>query len=99
WLTQYQMDQLAQGTRLVFGQYHILEELGRGGFGCVYKARHRLMDRVVALKVIAPTLIENKRARSRFRQEVLATTRLNHPNIVMAYDANEVDDTLFFVME
>jgi len=99
-LTEYQVKALMDGTsRLVLGQYHILEELGQGGFGCVFKARHTLMDRIVALKVISPEWVEDPVARDRFRREVLAATRLNHPNIAMAYDANEVDGLLFFVLE
>jgi serine/threonine-protein kinase len=100
-LTSYQVKQLAQGEGkgLRLGQYQILDELGRGGFGCVYKARHTLMDRLVALKVIAPERIEDSRARDWFLREVRATTRLNHPNIVLAYDAAEVDGQLFLAME
>jgi eukaryotic-like serine/threonine-protein kinase len=81
------------------GQYRILDELGRGGFGCVYKAMHVLMNRLVALKVISPDLVEDRQARSWFLREVLATTQLFHPNIVMAYDANEVENVLFLAME
>src|SRR6266498_4419121 len=76
WLTEFQVKQLQAGQTkgLVLGQYQILDELGRGGYGCVYKARHKLMDRVVALKVIAPNLVEDARARAWFRREVLAAT-------------------------
>src|SRR5437588_12203484 len=83
---------------MVLGQYHILEELGRGGYGRVYKAQHALMNRLVALKLIAPNLIEDKKVRAWFRREVMASTPLIHPNIVMAYDADEIDDLLFLVM-
>ena len=100
-LTPYQVKQLGQGNakKLVLGQYRILDEIGRGGFGHVYKALHTLMNRIVALKVISPELIENERVRRWFRREVQATTQLSHPNIVMAHDANEVDGVLFLVME
>jgi serine/threonine protein kinase len=100
-LTCYQAKQLWAGKPrgLVLGQYRILEELGKGGFGQVFKARHALMNRVVALKVIAPELVADPQVRSMFHREVLASTQLCHPNIVMAYDANEVDDVLFLVME
>jgi serine/threonine protein kinase len=84
---------------MVLGQYHILEELGRGGYGRVYKAEHTLMNRQVALKLIAPDLVEDKKVRAWFRREVMALTLLNHPNIVMAYDADEIDTLLFLVME
>jgi eukaryotic-like serine/threonine-protein kinase len=100
-LTRYQAQQIWAGkTRgLALGQYHILDKLGEGGFGQVYKALHTLMDRQVAIKIISPELIQDSRAREWFRREVLATTQLSHPNIVLAYDANEVDDVLFLVME
>jgi serine/threonine protein kinase len=100
-LTPFQLQRLLSGeTRgLVLGQYRLLDELGRGGFGHVYKALHTVMDRIVALKVIAPFMVEEARARSCFKREVLATTQLFHPNIVMAFDANEADDLLFLVME
>jgi serine/threonine protein kinase len=83
----------------MLGQYVVLEELGRGGFGCVYKAAHILMDRIVALKVIAPDRVEDEQARDMFLREVRATTRLHHPNIALAYNADEVDGQLFLAME
>ncbi len=100
-LTAYQINRLwsGQSKGLVLGQYRILEELGRGGFGRVYKAVHRFMNRTVALKVVNPDLLEDDEARAMFRREILAANQLNHPNIVMAYDANEDGDTLFLVME
>jgi serine/threonine protein kinase len=101
WLTRYQIERIWAGKAkgLMLGQYRILAELGQGGFGCVYKAEHLLMNRVVALKVIAPEMVDDSRARAWFRREVLTSTRLEHPNIVMAYDANEFEDVLFLVME
>jgi serine/threonine protein kinase len=101
WLTPYQVEQIWAGKAkgLVLGQYRILTELGRGGFGCVFKAQHLIMNRLVALKVISPEMVDDSRARAWFRREVLASTQFQHPNIVMAFDANEVDDVLFLVME
>jgi serine/threonine protein kinase len=84
---------------LVLGQYRLLAELGAGGFGQVYRALHTVMGRTVAVKVIAPHLLEDGQARAWFKREVQATTQLYHPNIVMAYDANEDDGLLFLVME
>jgi serine/threonine protein kinase len=100
-LTRYQAQRLWAGKEkgLVLGQYRVLDELGKGGFGRVYKAVHTLMGRVVALKVIAPELVEDRRARDWFKREVLAVTQLCHPNIVMAYDADDVEDVLFLAME
>jgi WD40 repeat protein len=80
-------------------RYHILAPLGAGGMGSVYKAEHRLMERLVALKVINPRLTADAEAVERFRREVKAAARLTHPNIVTAYDAEQAGDTHFLVME
>jgi serine/threonine protein kinase/WD40 repeat protein len=80
-------------------RYRVLELLGVGGMGAVFKAEHRLMERVVALKVISRSLVESPTAIQRFRQEVRAAARLAHPNIVTAYDAEQVGDLHFLVME
>jgi len=79
-------------------RYRILEVLGSGGMGVVFKAEHRLMERTVALKVIAHQLVDNAAAVERFRQEVKAAARLTHPNIVTAYDAEQAGDVHFLVM-
>ncbi len=84
---------------LNLGQYRLLDELGRGGMGQVYKALHTIMGREVALKVISPELVSDPVAVEWFLREVRASTQLNHPNIVMAYDANEADGLYFLVME
>ncbi len=80
-------------------RYEVLGLLGQGGMGAVYKARHRKMDRLVALKVIRAGLLDNPRAIERFQREVKAAARLEHPNIVRAYDADEAGGTHFLVME
>jgi serine/threonine protein kinase/S1-C subfamily serine protease len=80
-------------------RYEILESLGTGGMGAVYKARHRMMDRLVALKVVGKQLTANPRAVERFRREVRAAAQLTHPNIVTSYDAEQAGDTHFLVME
>jgi serine/threonine protein kinase len=80
-------------------RYRILELLGAGGMGVVFKAVHRLMDRVVALKVIHHRLTDRADFVACFRQEVLAAARLNHPAIATAYDAEQVGATHFLVME
>jgi hypothetical protein len=81
----------------VLGQYELLEKLGEGGMGRVYKARHRLMQQVVALKVLrhAP----GEEALARFQREIKGLARLNHVNIVRALNADVVGATLFLVME
>jgi serine/threonine protein kinase len=80
-------------------RYRILEVLGSGGMGAVYKAEHRLMQRPVALKVINPEWVASKSAVERFRREWQAAGRLHHPNIVTAYDAEQAGETHFLVME
>jgi len=80
-------------------RYRVLSELGAGGMGVVYMAEHRIMRRIVALKVMAPHLIAKTGAVERFRKEVHAAASLNHPNIVTAYDADEAGGLHFLVME
>jgi eukaryotic-like serine/threonine-protein kinase len=84
---------------LVHPRYQILQLVGLGGMGAVYKAEHRLMGRLVALKVISRELIRDASAVPRFRQEVRAAARLTHPNIVTAFDAEEAGGCHFLVME
>lgn len=101
WVTAYQVNQLSQGkfSDLVLGSYVILERLGEGGMGQVFKARHKSMGRVVALKVLRKERLVNPDAIKRFHREIQAAARLSHPNIVMAYDADHVGNNHFFVME
>src|SRR4051794_8039435 len=100
-LTPLQANRVAAGEvrGLVLGPYHVLEEIGRGGMGRVYQAVHTVMGRVVALKVMAPEMSEEAHSRERFLREVRSVTRLSHPNIVLAYDANEADGVLYLAME
>jgi serine/threonine-protein kinase len=100
-LTPYQANQLltGKGQALVVGPFHVLERLGEGGMGHVFKARHRLMGRVVALKVIRPERVTDRGAVQRFCREVEASAKLSHPNIVRAYDAGEVDGVYYFAMQ
>lgn len=80
-------------------RYQIGKFLGSGGMGLVYQAEHRLMNRVVALKIIHRELSRNPKVLRRFRQEVKAAARLAHPNIVTAFDAEQAGDVHFLVME
>lgn len=80
-------------------RYRILAPLGAGGMGAVFKAEHRLMERIVALKIIHKSLTERPETVERFRQEVKAAARLSHPNIVAAYDAEHAGELHFLVME
>jgi serine/threonine-protein kinase len=101
WLTPFQANQLLQGhgSSLLLGPYVLLERLGRGGIGQVYKARHALMDRLVALKVLRADVLDQPGALDRFRREIQAAAKLTHSNVVLAHDANQVGDRLFLVME
>lgn len=80
-------------------RYRILGFLSAGGMGTVYRAEHRLMERVVALKVINPGLLDRADMVARFRQEMRAAARLAHPNIVTAYDAGQAGRTHFLILE
>lgn len=80
-------------------RYRIVELIGRGGMGNVYRAEHRLMNRPVAIKLINSQLIRQPNAVERFRREVQAAAKLTHPNIVTAYDAEQAGDVHFLVME
>jgi len=73
------------GTTLA-EKYQILEKLGSGGMGLVYKARHNLMKRLVAIKLMLPQFAASATALKRFRQEAQAASHLNHPNILKVYD-------------
>lgn len=87
-----------------FGSYELLEEIGRGGMGVVYRARQCTADRIVALKVIRRDLLETERhdsqtaAMDRFRHEARAAARLEHENIVTVYEVGDVDGEPFFSM-
>lgn len=89
--------QLSPGSAL--GNYRILETLGEGGMGVVLKAQHIRMERLVALKVLRGQATESPAAIKRFQQEVRAAARLSHPNIVTAFDADDVQGVHFLVME
>lgn len=100
-LTKFQADRLLAGKTdgFLLGPYVILEQVGRGAMGRVYKARHRTMNRSVAVKVVAAELTRTAAARKAFQDEVRAAAQLNHPNIVTAYDANELAERFYLVLE
>jgi serine/threonine protein kinase len=80
------------------GEYHVLERIG-GHMGAVYRALHTTLDRFVALKILPAQALADDQVVSRFQQEMKAVGRLEHPNIVRAYDAREIDEKHVLVME
>jgi serine/threonine-protein kinase len=100
WLTPYQLNQLMNdGGELRIGPYHLLERIGEGGMGQVFKARHERLDRIVALKVIRKDSRLDPQAIQRFEREARAAAQLSHPNIVTLYDADQVGNNYFLAME
>jgi serine/threonine protein kinase len=79
--------------------YKILEKLGEGGMGVVYKAQDQKLDRPVAVKFLPSRVSSSKEEETRFVLEARATASLNHPNILSVYDIDEEDGKMFFVME
>ena len=100
-VTEYQLQWLEHPSSLplVLGDYVLLEPLGRGGMGQVFRARHRKMDRLVAIKVLPDEAFDSPAAIARFKREVRAAAKLIHPHIVRAYDAREQDQVQLLVME
>ena len=100
-LTKFQAELLWQGKgkNLVLGNYVLLEKIGQGGMGTVYKAEHRRMKRLVAIKMLPPAMMKDKAAAARFQREVEAAAKLRHSNIVAADDADCANGVHFLVME
>ena len=88
---------LNTGARL--GAFEILEPIGAGGMGAVYKARDVRLGRVVAIKVLLNPLASQPEARARFEREARAIAGLNHPHICTIHDVGRFDDTDFLVLE
>jgi len=80
-------------------KFRIVRELGRGGMGVIYLAEHRGLEKLVALKVISPAVLDNPDALARFHAEVKAAGKLDHQNIARAHDADQAGDLHFIVME
>jgi len=100
-LTSYQAKQLLRGRAvdLVLGPYVILEPIGRGQMGQVFRARHRQRGDVVAVKMIRKDLRADVKVLQRFRREVHAISQLAHPNLIRARDVEEVGTAHFYAME
>jgi len=98
-LTRFQADQLLRGRRkLTLGQYHILDELGSGGMGQVYRAQHVMMGRTVAIKVL-PRAKSKPEAEAAFLREIRMLGRLDHDNLVRALDAGHDGKVYYLVTE
>jgi eukaryotic-like serine/threonine-protein kinase len=100
-LTPYQAAAVLQGKTkgLLIGNYVVLEKLGAGSMGIVFKARNRVLKRLVALKLLPPSLARDQSAVSRFQREAKAAAKLSHPNVVAVLDADEFRGLHFLVME
>ncbi|MBL8793175.1 MAG: protein kinase [Planctomycetia bacterium] len=101
WLTPFQANQIVRGQcqELVLGSYIILDRLGEGGTGQVFKARHRSMQRIVAVKVLRRDLVQDKEAVARFYREIKVVSQLSHPNVIHPLDAGPIGASHMLVME
>ena len=90
------MRSLEPGT--VVAGFRIESMVGRGGMGVVYRARQLALERVVALKVIAPELLDDKEVRRRFLAEARAAASVEHPNVIPVHEAGEEDEVAFIAM-
>ena len=88
---------MATGT--LSGRYELEDRLGSGGMSNVYRATDRILERTVAVKILAEHLSDDERFVARFRREALAVAKLIHPNIVQVYDTGLDDDRHYIVME
>jgi serine/threonine-protein kinase len=100
-LTKFQAQEVyrGKGKSLVLGSYTILDKIGAGGMGQVFKAQHRRMKRIVAVKMLPAAMMKDPAVVARFEREVTAAARLNHPNIVTAFDADNANGVHLLVME
>src|SRR5580700_5746620 len=83
----------------VVSHYRIIEKIGAGGMGEVYRAHDERLERDVALKVLHPGLLSSEADRKRFRKEALALSKLNHPNIATIHDFDTQEGLDFLIME
>jgi serine/threonine protein kinase/WD40 repeat protein len=100
-LTQFQSDEVVRGNarELLLGKYRLLDIIGLGGMGGVFKAMDSRLKRVVALKMIRHELVENEGYVKRFEREAISAAQLNHPNVVCIYDVGEANGNHFLTME
>jgi serine/threonine-protein kinase len=98
-LTAYFFVSMAEATRPDIGKYHIIELVGEGAMGVVYRASDSVLDRTVAIKVMNESIARQEDLRKRFLHEAQAAASLQHPNVVSIYDLGEVDGHMFIAME
>jgi len=100
-LTKFQAEEVyrGKGKSLTLGNYVLMEKIGAGGMGQVFMARHRRMHRIVAVKMLPAGMMKNPAVVARFEREVTAAAKLNHPNIVTAFDADNANDVHLLIME
>ena len=100
-LTRYQFLKIRAGRLedLLFGPYLILDRIGEGGMGKVYRAVQHRVGRIVAIKMVRPHLLTNRMVISRYKREAKAAAKLDHPNIVSLYDADDINGRYFLAME
>ena len=86
-------------VRALFPQFEVIELIGEGGMGVVFKARQKQLDRLIAIKLLKPSLASDPAFAERFTREARALAQLKHPNIVAVHEIGQVDGNCFFVME
>jgi serine/threonine-protein kinase len=101
WLTSFQLHLLFEGhwNELRIGRYFVMDRLGEGGVSEVFKAWDTERNRLVALKVLRQHLASQRSAVRQFKQELQAVTRLNHPNVITTFDADQIGSLHYFAME
>lgn len=101
WLTIFQVREITQGRgkQLQLGPYLLLDLLGEGGMGRVYKARHQRLGRLCAIKVIRRERLKHPAVEERFRKEIEALGRMHHPNVVEVFNADQAGDVIYYEME
>ena len=100
-LTPFQIDCLTREppSRLRYGDYTLLDRIGQGGMGAVYKVRRRKDGKIFALKILSSASMKDLEAESRFRREVEAASQLTHAHLVAAVDSGSEDEESYYVME
>ncbi|MBI3829231.1 MAG: hypothetical protein HY291_06925 [Planctomycetes bacterium] len=102
YMTQAQIKEIlklqGQKTKIKIAGYEIIEKVGVGGMGAVFKARQVSLDRIVALKILSPKLAADKSFCERFIKEARAVAKLSHPNIIVGIDVGQHDKYFYFAM-